>query len=210
MNFAYGQHGLSRRAVLVLVAWLLASHSDAKGGQTVDSLRLSDAAGVIHTCEEWSNKKAILFFFLAPECPAANGYSPLMARIAAEFESRGVLVYGVHCDLDVTSKLAKQHAQEFGLTFPILLDPDQTIPRQTGVTRTATAVVTDPKGEVLYRGRIDDRYPALGKRRPEARTHDLEDALNAVLAGKKPAVSETEVVGCPLPMIRRIPAGGSQ
>ena len=51
---------------------------------------------------------------------------------------------------------------------------------------------------MLYRGRIDDRYSPDGKRRNEPRTRDLEDALDAVAAGRKPAVSETPVFGCPL------------
>ncbi len=36
----------------------------------------------------------------------------------------------------------------------------------------------------VYRGRIDDRYFALGRERPQAMHHDLEEAIRAVLADK--------------------------
>ncbi len=61
------------------------------------------------------------------------------------------------------------------------------------------AVVVSRDGKLVYRGRIDDRYATSGKRRDEPTTHDLSAAVDAVLAGKAPAVSQTKVFGCPLP-----------
>jgi hypothetical protein len=54
----------------------------------------------------------------------------------------------------------------------------------------------------MYRGRIDDRYSIQGKRRDNPTTHELIDALEAVLAGKVPAVRESKAFGCPLPKLR--------
>jgi peroxiredoxin len=191
-----------RFAFLLLFTTLFTRQAYAEESRSIETFRLADTAGKLHTRDEWTDKSAVVFLFLAKECPAVNGYAATMERIATDYSKRRVLVYGIHCDPDVTAEAAQQHAKEFGLSFPILMDADQTVSRQIGVTRTATAVVIDRNGQVLYRGRIDDRYPAPGKRRDEARTHELADALNFVLAGKKPAIRETEVVGCPLPRIR--------
>ena len=49
---------------------------------------------------------------------------------------------------------------------------------------------------VLYRGRIDDRYVEFGKDRLTPTRHDLEDALDAVIAGKNVTQRETRAVGC--------------
>ena len=57
-------------------------------------------------------------------------------------------------------------------------------------------------GEILYRGRIDNLFPALGSRRQQASRHELRDALDAVLDGKPVAVSRSEAVGCSLPTPR--------
>ena len=54
-------------------------------------------------------------------------------------------------------------------------------------------------GELVYRGRINDRAVKLGVTRPVARKHELRLALEAVLAGLKPEKKFTEAVGCYLP-----------
>ena len=62
----------------------------------------------------------------------------------------------------------------------------------------ASGAVFDSAGKLLYHGRIDDRWVNPGTARSAARTHDLEDAIAAVLAGHRPAQSATPAVGCSL------------
>ena len=53
-------------------------------------------------------------------------------------------------------------------------------------TTTPEAAILVPQGGELhevYRGRIDDRYIALGRERPQAMHHDLEEAIRAGRAG---------------------------
>ena len=63
---------------------------------------------------------------------------------------------------------------------------------------TPEAAVFDATGRLVYHGRIDDRWVEIGKARPQAQTHDLEDAIAAVLAGRPVARAETRAVGCTL------------
>ena len=77
--------------------------------------------------------------------------------------------------------------------------------KYTGVEVTPEAVVLAKDGEVLYRGRIDDRWVDLGTRRPRATRHDLEEAIEAILAGRPPPPAPGRAVGCyiePLPADR--------
>ncbi len=67
--------------------------------------------------------------------------------------------------------------------------------RPSGVTRTPEVVVIGPDFVLRYRGRIDDQYRLSGAN-PAAAHNDLENALEAVLAGKPVAVAETTVDGC--------------
>lgn len=160
---------------------------------------LKDAQGKKHTRGDWKEKKAVVLLFLAPDCPVSNFYCPEYARLARLYADKGVLVYGVHPDPAVTAADAAQHAAQYRLPFPVLLDPTHVLARPAGVTVTPEAVLLAPTGDVLYRGRIDDRYNAQGVRREVATTRDLQDALQAVLDGKKPPVFETKAFGCPLP-----------
>jgi peroxiredoxin len=165
----------------------------------VREFSLPDTKGQKHSPAEWKDQKAVVLIFLATECPASNSYAPEYVRLEKAFHAKGVRIYGVHPDPDVTAKAAAEHAHEYHLTFPILLDPTQGLAKQTGVAVTPEAVVLSPTGQVLYRGRIDDRYLLDGKRKDVAQTRDLEAALTAVVAGKKPPVAETKAYGCPLP-----------
>ena len=168
----------------------------------VADFNLRDARGREHSAAEWRGQKAVVLLFLGVECPVSNGYAPEMRRIAEQYGLRGVAFYGIHPDPDVSPAVAAQHAAEYGLTFPILLDPEQSVARRAGVRVTPEAVVLAPDGRVLYRGRIDDLYTSRGQRRNGATTADLRDALDAALAGRPPAVPATEAFGCLLPRPR--------
>jgi peroxiredoxin len=170
--------------------------------RTIPDFSLADAGGGQHSRAEWKDRKAVVLFFLATECPISNGYAPEYVRLAKAFGERGVAFLGVQSDPDVTAADQVKHAQEYGLTFSILMDSRQVLAKATGARVTPEAVLLAPDGKVLYRGRIDDRITEDGKRRDEPRVRDLQNALEAVLAGKTPPAAETKAFGCPLPRPR--------
>ena len=139
---------------------------------------------------------AVVFVFLANDCPIANRSIPELLRLEEAYASRGVKFWPVHAGADESDASVRGHAKEFGLTTVPLRDPDLRLARDLGARVTPTAVVVSPRGEVLYRGRIDDRYAALGQSRPEPTRRDLALAIEAVVAGKRPEPAETPAVGC--------------
>jgi len=90
------------------------------------------------------------------------------------------------------------HAVKFDMEFPFVKDLNGECVRATGIERTPGVAVLDADRRLRYRGRIDDRYADLGKERPKATEHDLEDAIKAVLTGK-PVEKRTLAVGCYIP-----------
>ncbi|AWM36395.1 Thiol-disulfide oxidoreductase ResA [Gemmata obscuriglobus] len=162
-------------------------------------LSLRDIDGKSHTPLTVGDAKANVFLFTTTDCPIANGYSPEIAAIAKDFAARGVQFYAVQVDAGLTVEDARRHAKEFGLTVPVLIDTKHELVAATGATRTPEAVVLLPDGTVAYRGRINDLYAGLGKKRPAPKTHDLRDALTAVLDGKPVLNARTEAVGCSIP-----------
>jgi peroxiredoxin len=164
----------------------------------VKDFAFRDIRGELHTLADWTDRPGIVLFFLGKACPVSNDYAPEMARLTRKFARAGIAFYGIHCDPDVTSESASKHAFDFDLPLTILLDPDQLIAKQVGARVTSEAVLLASDGQVLYRGRIDDLYSPDGRRRPNARSHDLEKALTAVVANELPAVNETRPFGSPL------------
>ncbi len=193
---------------MTMRGWVAAAVLAVLGGAAVgeENSRVADFAlrddrGREHRKEEWREAKAVVLLFLGVECPVSNGYAPEFRRIAEAYSSRGVTFYGLHPDPDVTGEAARQHAAEYGLPFPILLDPSQVVARQAGVKLTPEAVVLASDGRILYRGRIDDRYDPRGRRREVPTSRDLRDALNATLAGRAPKPAAGEAFGCHLPRL---------
>ncbi|HKB05760.1 MAG TPA: redoxin domain-containing protein [Gemmataceae bacterium] len=182
----------------VIAACLVLGQGPATPAEVRD-FALADVKDHTHTTADWKEKKAVVLLFVATECPVSNYYASEYVRLARAFAEKGVLFYAVHPDPDVTAAEAAKHADEYRLPFPVLLDPNHAVTRQTGVKVVPEAVVLSPAGRILYRGRIDDRYNASGVRREVVASHDLEDALTAVVAGKAPPEAETRAYGCPLP-----------
>lgn len=164
----------------------------------IDGYSLRDTASIPRSEKDWSDRKGVVYCFLGVECPVSNGYAPQMQRLAEKFSAQGIALVGVYSELGVTRQAAAAHGEEYRLKFPCLLDTEQSLARQAGIRRVLTTVVVDPRGTIIYRGRIDDRWSPEGKRRDVPRTHELEDAVAALLAGESPVASETPAFGCPL------------
>jgi peroxiredoxin len=167
-------------------------------------LELQDVEGKSRDFKEFQDSKLIVFLFIGTECPVSNGYCPEFRRIAAEFAERGAIVLGVHAEPTVSSEAARQHAKEYELKFPILMDPQQELAQSLGITVVPEVAVMLPSGNVIYRGRIDDRYSAGGKRRDEPRSQELRAAIKDGLEGRTPEVRMTKAFGCRLPNVSLI------
>lgn len=164
---------------------------------------IPDIDGRTHTSWEFEKAKAAVFFFVAPECPISNRYAPEIERIVADYAKQGFTFYGVHSDPEINREVARKHAQDYGYRFPVLLDPVQTLAEQFGVTLTPTVVVASPRGQVLYRGRIDNRYLDFGVFRNVGITSDLRNALDAIREARAVAVPITKSIGCAIPPTRK-------
>ena len=142
---------------------------------------------------------ATVLIFLLHDCPIANSYAPEISRIAEEYGKRRVRTYVVYSEDDLSPADAKKHATAYAYRCPALLDSRQTLAQKAGATISPEAALFSAKGELLYRGRIDDRAISPGKHRAEPRQRDLREALDAVLAGKPVRERFTKAIGCYLP-----------
>jgi hypothetical protein len=153
-----------------------------------------DLAGVPHHPVKPTDKVASVLVFFWQDCPVSNGYAPELNRIAASHTNSAF--YIVQVDPELTPAAAREHARQYHLSMPVLLDPKHQLVKLAGATVTPEAVVFGNNGEVLYRGRIDDNYAAFGKKRATVREHDLINALDAIAAHQRVKVKETKTIGC--------------
>jgi hypothetical protein len=108
----------------------------------------------------------------------------------------------IYPDKAETDAKVERHKREYHLPGTPLLDPGQRLAKRAEATVSPQAAVFDQTGRLVYSGRIDDRYVSFGKARPEASKHDLEAAIEAILAGRRVAEARTSAVGCYLADLR--------
>jgi len=141
-------------------------------------------------------KNPVVLIFITNDCPIANGYVPEINRIYEKYSVRKVKLTLVHVDPKLSDEAALQHAREYALKPPVVIDRKHELVRLSGAEVTPEAVAFDSEGKIVYRGRINDRYTGFGDRRNTVREHNLRAALDAILGGRKVKVKETQPWGC--------------
>ena len=135
-------------------------------------------------------------------CPIIRKSIPEIQALRERFRSRRVAFLMINANSQDSAADVAREAKDYGLDIPVLLDGSQTVARSLGLTRTAEAVVIDPKGwRIAYRGAIDDRY-GYGAEKTAATRRYLADAIEAVLAGRPAPVERTEASGCAISYAR--------
>jgi hypothetical protein len=172
----------------------------AKTVQTSSSaLTVLDLAGRVLDPIDAADAKAIVFIFISTDCPISNRYAPEIRRVEEEFVRSGVRFWLVYADAETSADAIRKHLKDYRLPQQVLRDPRQTLVRLAQARVTPEGAVFLPGGRLVYHGRIDNRYADLGKERPEATQHDLEEVLKAIVQGKPVPYSTAKAVGCYIP-----------
>jgi thiol-disulfide isomerase/thioredoxin len=175
--------------VLVLVAFAIAARAEEP------PYEFKDVAGKQHTPLVAGDRKAVVLVFVSPFCPTSNAFTPEANRIAADYAGKFAF-YFVEADPEISTDDAMKHVETFQVQAPVLLDPKQRLAKLTKAKITPEAVVLAGSGSTLYQGRINDLYATQTKKLKEPKTHDLRDALEAILAGKPVTNPTTKAIGC--------------
>ncbi|MCW3096359.1 MAG: Peroxiredoxin [Chthonomonadaceae bacterium] len=157
----------------------------------LSSLTWSDLSGHTWKATDVQKKKATVFFFGSAECPISNIYTPRMVELAKTYTSQGVGFFLVDANREDSAAALRKYAAERGVGFPVVKDDKLELADGLIADHTPEAIVVDGQGTVRYRGRIDDN-----RDRTKIIRHDLQEALDALLAGKPVARPRTLAVGC--------------
>jgi peroxiredoxin len=160
-------------------------------GSTIDDFTLPDVDNKDRTLKSLAGKNGTVLIFIAVQCPVSNAYNERMAKLAEDYQAKGIAVIGINSNAAEDASAVKAHAAEHKLAFPILKDPGNKIADRLGASVTPEAYFIDPNNKLLYHGRIDNaRNPA------QLETSDLRNALDAALAGKTIEKTEAKAFGC--------------
>ncbi len=165
-------------------------------GVKLPDITLPRAEGGQSSLTALAGDKGLVLVFLSTDCPIANGYVPTLTKLAAELKPRGVRIAALNPNAGQSLKQMQQHQQEFEFAFPYLRDAGGVVASKLEVQVCPTACLFDAAGNLVYAGRIDDRYMKRGGAAVDVQTHDLANAVEAMLAGKPIAEARTKVLGC--------------
>jgi len=145
---------------------------------------------------------ATVHAFVKEDCPIARYHTKTLSELHERYAKEGIAFRGYVS----TSKATEQSVAAFKAKFviPFVIKPDASLSKahQLGAKVTPEVVVVDRDGKTLYRGRIDNTYPDLGKRRRVTTSHDLRDVLDALAKGEAVQPKSTEAVGCFIPITK--------
>lgn len=175
-------------------------------GSPLPEFKLPGIDGRDYTPADFADAKLLAIVFTCNHCPTAQNYEERLKELTAKYKSRGVAFVAInpnhaeavrldemgYTDLGDTFEEMKIRAAHAHYNFPYLDDgPTQSVVRKFGAIATPHVFIFDHERRLRFQGRIDDsERPALAKH------HDTRDALEALLAGKDPAVTTTRVFGC--------------
>jgi len=162
------------------------------GSPSPQAPRADDA---LHALVPGGDEQFVVVAFLGVECPLAKLAVGRLGVLAREFAPRGVRFVGVDPNEHDSPDEIRRFAHDHGLAFSLVRDDEFRAVDYCGATRTPEVAVVDRAGRIRYRGRIDDQH-GLGTRRDAPSSHDLRNALAALLDGREPPAATTPAVGC--------------
>jgi thiol-disulfide isomerase/thioredoxin len=186
-------------------------------GSPAPDFSLAGTDGRTYRLADFAAAKVLAVVFQCNRCPVSQLYESRIQQLHADYTPSGVAVVSInpessaglrdedlaHSDVGETYEEMKIRAAHRGFGYPYLHDGEtQAVASQFGVVATPHIFVFDAARRLRYQGRIDDDVSGREVGRQYAR-----EAIDVILAGGAPPVSETALVGCATRWLSKIDAG---
>jgi peroxiredoxin len=186
-----------RLRIALLFLWIgmallsIQSVHSADIGSKIDNFQLPDTAGTTHSLRAYSGKIVALFFW-SFKCPVSLFYNDRLNGLRDKYRNSEVVVLGVDSAANESSAEIIANIEHSKITAPILLDLEGNLAEKVGATQTPSVFVIDGNRILRYRGALDNNR----KEDEKGRIAYVEDAIDALIAGRAVPTSETRPFGC--------------
>jgi peroxiredoxin len=203
----YAKSLLAAAALFVVSAPAQAPHYDPmKIGTRAPDFNLPGVDGRNYSLKDFAEAKLLTIVFSCAHCPTAQAYEERIKKLVDDYKSRGVAFVAInpnspeavrldelgYTDVDDSLESLKIRAKHHSFNFPFLDDgATESTAKIFGPVATPHVFIFDAERKLRYQGRIDDN-----ERESLVKSRDTRAALEALLAGKEPPVTETKVFGC--------------
>ncbi len=171
-----------------------------KIGDVAEDFSLENIDGNMVSLADYKDAKGFIVTFTCNTCPYAVMYEDRINALNKKYASKGYPVIAImpnNTNVKPGDNMGamKERAKSKGFTFPYLLDKGQKVYPKFGATKTPHVFLLEntKQGKVVkYIGAIDDNY----KDASAVKTKYVENAVDALLAGKEIKETETKAIGC--------------
>jgi len=169
-------------------------------GDIAPAFSLKNIDGSMVSLADYAGEKGVILTFTCNTCPYAVMYEDRLVALHAKYASQGYPVVAIMPnDIEVkpgdNMDAMKVRAEEKGFEFAYLFDGAQEVYPKYGATKTPHIFLlknTDDGAKVRYIGAIDDNAQDAD----DVKVKYLENAIDALEAGKEPEPAFTRAVGC--------------
>jgi peroxiredoxin len=164
-------------------------------GDPAPEFALPTTDGGTATVDTAGSGRPLVVAFWCNHCPYVRAWEDRFNDLAREYSDRAGFV-AVNAN-DPGSYPADsfeamiERSREKGFVFDYAFDESQAVPRAYGAERTPELFVFGTDNGLAYHGAIDDSTDLEA-----VRQRYLREALEALLAGRSPSVTDTPAVGC--------------
>lgn len=171
-----------------------------KVGDYARDFSLRDVSGKTVSMAQYKDAKGFIVIFTCNSCPYAKMYEDRIIALDKKYASKGYPVLAINPNdaaqqPEDSFENMQKRAKEKNYSFPYLYDERQQITAAYGATRTPQVYLLkkDRAGyKVEYIGAIDNNHKDAAK----ADQKYTEEAIEQLMAGKKPKTSSTKAIGC--------------
>jgi peroxiredoxin len=166
-------------------------------GSPAPAFELPGSDGRRHSFADVKGRNGTLIFFTCNHCPYVVGSEDRMRALCDRIAPGGISMVAIHSNETKdhptdTWDAVLQRMKEKGFRWLSLHDEEQFVARAFGAERTPHYFLFDKDGRLAYSGRQDNSPRDVTK----AETHELDDAIADVLAGRAVANPRTDPIGC--------------
>lgn len=157
-----------------------------------------DVGGAVVALEDYAGAPALLVAFICNHCPYVVHLRDALCDFAREFAAQGLATVAVSANdaeryPDDAPEKMTAHAKRYKFPFAYLYDAGQGTAKAYRAACTPDFFLFDGGGALVYRGRFDGSTPGNNV---ALSGDDMRGAVEAVLAGRKPADEQLPSLGC--------------
>lgn len=159
-----------------------------------------------YSLADFADAQLLAIVFTCNHCPTAQAYEERLKALVEKYQARGVRFVAIspnddkavrldelgYTDLGDSLEDMQQRAKDHEFNFTYLYDGEtQEMSQAYGPVATPHVFLFDKQRKLRFAGRIDN-----AENPTKVTTHDTQDAIEALLAGRSVAVPTTRTFGC--------------